>query len=245
MSSKTGRQLTPLGQWLTIALCLVAGADGLLRALDIHTQHIETVYIRHDNSRHFTKRSTDANPDELHVSFVAQNEPIKLRLKRHAQNASLPVYTLRSGQAVEKPIRETPRLSFYHDATHGATFIYTRGHNSSRPFDLDGSMFINGFEYILTPDHLFTWVGGGGAAHALKRLNSRLSFGLDAIDTRALQNSPPFLNLERDLWTSPLSATSMFVNPQAFNQPDPWDGTLIISSIYPSSETSLLKLSLL
>ncbi|GFS26363.1 hypothetical protein ElyMa_001715700 [Elysia marginata] len=60
----------------------------------------------------------------------------------------------------------------------------------------------------------------------------------------ALQNSPPFLNLERDLWTSPLPATSMFVNTQAFNQPDPRDGTLIISPLYPSSETSLLKLSL-
>ena len=45
-------------------------------------------------------------------------------------------------------------------------------------------MFINGFEYILTPDHLVTWVGGGGAAHALKRLNSKLSFGHDGIDTR-------------------------------------------------------------
>ncbi|GFS27290.1 hypothetical protein ElyMa_005254500 [Elysia marginata] len=36
----------------------------------------------------------------------------------------------------------------------------------------------------------------------------------------------------------------MFVNTQAFNQPDPRDGTLIISSLYPSSETSLLILSL-
>ncbi|KAK3766335.1 hypothetical protein RRG08_044524 [Elysia crispata] len=134
--------------------------------------------------KHRAKRSTNQSSQEIHVTFSAQNQPIRLRLRRHAADVSLPVYTLSQGHVVKKAIQERPRISFYHDPSHGATFIYTRNHNSSRPFDLDGSMFINGFEYIVTPNHLVTWVGGGGAAHTLRRLNSKLLFGHDGIDTR-------------------------------------------------------------
>ncbi|RUS88011.1 hypothetical protein EGW08_004177 [Elysia chlorotica] len=186
MSSPAAHPLGSAGHWLTIALCLVSAADGLMRTLMDHTEDLETVYINHVTSRHRDKRSANQSPNELHVTFTAQNQPIRLRLKRHAAHTSLPVYTLRQGQAVKKTLEDTPRISFYHDSNHGATFIYTRNRNSSRPFDLDGSMFINGLEYILTPNHLVTWVGGGGAAHSLRRLNSKLSFGHDGIDTRGI-----------------------------------------------------------
>ncbi|GFN85440.1 hypothetical protein PoB_001194600 [Plakobranchus ocellatus] len=110
LRAASGPLHSPSFRFLLLASCLLTHTDGLMRLLHKHAEFVQTIHIKHEGSSHITKRSTNENPDLLHVAFAAQNQSIKLRLKRHDNSLPLPVYTLNSGQAVKRPIRETPTL---------------------------------------------------------------------------------------------------------------------------------------